>query len=157
MPFGSTGYPNFTAPRCLEFAKAWPARADAIGGRKEPIVPRVLVAEDEKDIQFLYTAWLRREGYEVVTADNGLQAISAFEASGFDIVILDVMMPEVDGLEVCKHIRACDPHVPILMVSALARPDDVERGLEAGASLYVDKPVTPKEVILRIREVAAAA
>ena len=119
-------------------------------------MPRVLIAEDEKDIQFLYSAWLRREGYEVTTADNGLQAISAFEDSGFDIVILDVMMPEVDGLEVCRHIRACDPHVPILMVSALARPDDVERGLEAGASLYVDKPVTPKEVILRLREVAAA-
>ena len=94
-------------------------------------MPRVLVAEDEKDIQFLYTAWLRREGYEVTTADNGLEAISAFEASGFDIVILDVMMPEVDGLEVCRHIRAGDPHVPILMVSALARPDDVERGLQA--------------------------
>ncbi len=120
-------------------------------------MPRVLVAEDEKDIQFLYTAWLRREGYEVTTADNGLEAISAFESSRFDIVILDVMMPEVDGLEVCRHIRAGDPHVPILMVSALARPDDVERGLQAGASLYVDKPVTPKEVSLRIREVVAAA
>lgn len=119
---------------------------------------RVLVAEDEKDIQFLYTAWLSRAGYEVTTADNGLEAISAFEATpDFDIVILDVMMPVMDGLDVCKHIRACDPHVPILMVSALARPDDVERGLQAGASLYVDKPITPREVILRIHEVTAAA
>lgn len=118
---------------------------------------RVLVAEDEKDIQFLYTAWLRREGYEVTTADNGLEAISAFDSYGFDIVILDVMMPGVDGLEVCRHIRAGNPDVPILMVSALARPDDVERGLRAGASLYVDKPVTPREVILRIHEVLAAA
>lgn len=120
-------------------------------------MPKVLVAEDEKDIQFLYTAWLRREGYEVTTADNGLEAIRAFESNSFDIVILDVMMPEVDGLEVCKHIRSVEPQLPILMVSALARPDDVERGLQAGASLYVDKPVTPREVILRINEVVAAA
>lgn len=120
-------------------------------------MPRVLVAEDEKDIQFLYTAWLRREGYDVTTADNGLEAISAFEADRFDIVVLDVMMPEVDGLAVCRHIRALEPDVPILMVSALARPDDIERGLEAGASLYVDKPVTPKEVLLRITEVVTAA
>jgi DNA-binding response OmpR family regulator len=125
--------------------------------QRSSTVPKVLVAEDEKDIQFLYTAWLRREGYEVTTADNGLEAIRAFESNSFDIVILDVMMPEVDGLEVCKHIRSVEPQLPILMVSALARPDDVERGLQAGASLYVDKPVTPREVILRINEVVAAA
>jgi DNA-binding response OmpR family regulator len=157
MRLGPVRRTNSDAVPCPEFAKAPTAGADDRYERKEPIVPRVLVAEDEKDIQFLYTAWLRREGYDVTTADNGLEAITAFEASGFDIVILDVMMPEVDGLEVCRHIRAGDPHVPILMVSALARPDDVERGLQAGASLYVDKPVTPREVILRINEVVAAA
>ena len=66
---------------------------------------KVLVAEDENDIQFLYTAWLGREGYEVTTANNGLEAISAFESDQFDIVVLDVMMPEVDGLAVCRHMQ----------------------------------------------------
>ena len=118
---------------------------------------KVLVAEDENDIQFLYTAWLGREGYEVTTANNGLEAISAFESDQLDIVVLDVMMPEVDGLAVCRHIRSLQPRLPILIVIAPTRPDDVERGLEAGASLYVDKPVTPREVVLRLREVVEAA
>lgn len=65
----------------------------------------MLVAEDEKDIQFIHTTWLRREGYDVTTADNGLEAISAFESDQFDIVVLDVMMPEVDGLAVCRHMQ----------------------------------------------------
>ncbi len=120
-------------------------------------MPRVLVAEDEKDIQFLYTAWLRREGYDVTTADNGLGAISAFEGGRFDIVVLDVMMPGVDGLAACRHIRALEPKMPILMVSTLAGPEDVDRGIEAGASLYVHKPVTPREVLLRINQVVSAA
>ena len=97
---------------------------------------RVLLAEDEKDIQFLYSAWLRREGYDVITADNGREAIEAFASGSFDLVVLDVML---------------------LMVSALARPDDIQRGIEAGANLYVDKPVTPKEVIHRIHEVERSA
>ena len=113
----------------------------------------VLLAEDEKDIQFLYSIWLHREGYEVVTADNGREAIEAFDSGSFDLIVLDVMMPEVDGLAVCRHIRADRPDIPILMVSALARPADVRRGIEAGASLYVNKPVTPKEVIHRIQEI----
>lgn len=118
---------------------------------------RVLLAEDEKDIQFLYSVWLRREGYDVITADNGREAIEAFASGPFDLVMLDVMMPEVDGLAVCRQIRAEQPDLPILMVSALARPDDIQRGIEAGANLYVDKPVTPKEVIHRIHEVERIA
>lgn len=118
---------------------------------------KVLLAEDEKDIQFLYSVWLRSEGYEVVTADNGREAINAFDVGSFDLVVLDVMMPEVDGLAVCRHIRSEQPDLPILMVSALARPRDVRRGMEAGANLYVDKPVTPKEVIGRIHEVERRA
>lgn len=115
-------------------------------------MPRVLVAEDQKDIQFLYRAWLQREGYDVVTADDGAEAVEAYESQPFDAVMLDVKMPHMDGIEACRRIRMKHPDVPILMVSVLARPGDVARGLAAGASSYVNKPVTPREVTLRLSE-----
>lgn len=119
-------------------------------------MPRVLVAEDEKDIQFLYRAWLRRDGYEVVTADDGAEAVEAYDSQPFDAVMLDVKMPRMDGVEACRRIRMKHADVPILMVSVLTRPDDVARGLAAGASSYVNKPVTPREVKLRLSEIIAS-
>lgn len=116
-------------------------------------MPRVLVAEDEKDLQFLYRAWLGREGYDVVTADDGAEAVETYESQPFDAVMLDVKMPRMDGVEACRRIRMKHPDVPILMVSVMARPDDVARGLAAGANAYATKPVTPREVKLRLSEI----
>lgn len=115
---------------------------------------RVLVAEDEVDIQFLYRAWLTREGFDVTIVGDGEEALAATEFETFDCVILDVMMPRVDGLEVCRRLRSgAGSDVPIILVSALARPADIAAGLEAGADAYVDKPITPRIVVEKIRQV----
>jgi len=117
---------------------------------------RLLVAEDETDIQFLYEAWFTREGFDVTIVPDGEAALSAVGTDHFDCIILDVMMPKLDGLEVCRRIRqAGHSDVPIIIVSALARPADVSAGMEAGADAYVDKPITPGTVVARIREIVA--
>lgn len=117
---------------------------------------KVLVAEDEVDIQFLYEAWFTREGFDVTIAPDGEAALSAVESEDFDCIVLDVMMPRMDGLEVCRRIRSAGhSHVPIVMVSALARPEDIAAGMEAGADAYVDKPTTPGAVVDRIKEIVA--
>lgn len=113
---------------------------------------RVLVADDEKMMRDILTMSLQRLGYDVVTASNGTDALRAFEISSFDLALLDVLMPEMDGFEVCTEIRKRSD-VPIIMLTALSRPDDIVRGLELGADNYITKPFTFKEVEARIRAI----
>lgn len=113
---------------------------------------RVLVADDEKMMRDILTMSLQRLGYAVVTASNGADALRAFEINHFDLALLDVLMPEMDGFEVCLEIRKRSD-VPIIMLTALSRPDDIVRGLELGADNYITKPFTFKEVEARIRAI----
>ncbi len=113
---------------------------------------RVLVVEDEESFSDALSYMLRREGYEVEVADTGPQALLAFDRSGADLVLLDLMLPGLSGTEVCRELRARS-HVPIIMVTARDTEVDKVVGLELGADDYVTKPFSSRELIARIRAV----
>jgi DNA-binding response OmpR family regulator len=112
----------------------------------------VLVVDDEKMIRSLLKMSLQRMGYEVTTAEDGAEALDLFQTHSFDLVLLDILMPNVDGFTVCSEVRRVSD-VPIVMLTALNRPDDIVRGLELGADNYITKPFTFKEVEARIRAI----
>ncbi len=121
--------------------------------RYSPIMAKVLVVDDEPDAVELVSFNLKAAGYEVVTADDGNEAIKRARQHAPDLVLLDVMLPEVDGLEVCKLLRR-DPvtsGVPIIMLTAKAAEIDRVLGLELGADDYMTKPFSPRELILRVK------
>ena len=113
---------------------------------------RVLVVEDEESISDPLSYMLRREGYEVEIAENGPDALTAFDRSGADLVLLDLMLPGLSGTEVCREIRNRSK-VPIIMVTARDTEVDKVVGLELGADDYVTKPYSSRELIARVRAV----
>ena len=112
----------------------------------------VLIAEDESSIRDFVVINLRRNGYEVIEATNGDEAIKKFDENSdiLDIVILDIMMPYVDGLEVCKYIREKSKRIGIIMLTARTQEMDKVTGLMVGADDYVTKPFSPSELMARI-------
>jgi DNA-binding response OmpR family regulator len=111
---------------------------------------RVLVVDDESPLVQLIASYLRREGYEVFTANNGLTALELARTSRPDVMILDIMLPGLDGLEVCRRLRQfSDAYV--LMLTARAEEVDRIVGLSVGADDYVTKPFSPREVVARVR------
>ncbi len=114
---------------------------------------RILIVEDEADIRELIAFNLEREGFETITAEDGVQGIELARAHKPDIILLDVMMPKKDGFQVCRELErdAHTAHIPIIMLTA--RGEEVDRivGLELGADDYVVKPFSVRELILRIR------
>ena len=114
---------------------------------------KVLVAEDDRLIREGLVEILRAEGYRVVEAHDGRAALTRFEDEAPDFVCLDIMMPEVSGFDVCKQIRAINPHVPIVFISAKSEEIDKVIGLELGADDFIVKPFGVKEVVARIRAV----
>jgi phosphate regulon transcriptional regulator PhoB len=120
---------------------------------------RVLIVEDEPDIRDLLAFHLEREGYHVTRSRTGADALRQVRARPPDLILLDLMLPELDGLEVCRRLRQ-DPRtasVPIVMLTA--RGEEVDRivGLELGADDYIVKPFSPKEVVARVRAVLRRA
>ena len=111
---------------------------------------RILVADDEPNIVRLLRLYLGHEGYEVVSASDGREALDRFRQDRPDLVVLDLMMPGLGGFEVCTEIRK-QSSVPVLMLTA--RSDDVDKivGLEVGADDYVTKPFNPREVVARVK------
>ncbi len=115
--------------------------------------PKILVVDDEPDALELISYNLKAAGFDVITADDGEEALKKARAAQPALVILDVMLPEVDGLEVCKTLRR-DPatsSIPIIMLTAKAAEIDRVLGLELGADDYVTKPFSPRELILRVK------
>ena len=112
----------------------------------------VLIVEDEVNIAQLLQMYLEKEGYAVTVANDGGQGLNKFRAIKPDLVLLDVMMPVMDGWTVCKNIRA-ESQVPIIMLTAKGETDDKVSGLRAGADDYVTKPFEMKEVLARIEAV----
>jgi two-component system cell cycle response regulator len=114
---------------------------------------RVLVVDDVPANVKLLEAKLRAEYFEVITAMNGIDALDAVQRHAPDIVLLDVMMPEMDGIEVCKRIKGApgSQHVPVVMVTALDTPEDRVRGLQAGADDFLSKPVNDLALFCRVR------
>jgi DNA-binding response OmpR family regulator len=109
----------------------------------------ILVADDEKDMIGLLSSYLKAHDYSVFSAGNGREAINASKRENIDLVLLDIMMPLMDGLEAAKEIRTFSD-VPIIILTAKGNEDDRVTGLKAGADDYVVKPFSPKELIARI-------
>jgi two-component system phosphate regulon response regulator PhoB len=115
----------------------------------------VLAIEDDKDILELITYNLEREGYEVTGVTSGEDGVDAARSDAPDLVLLDLMLPGIDGLEVCRRLKS-DPdtaHIPVVMVTAKGEEADIVSGLELGADDYVTKPFSPKVLIARMRAV----
>jgi two-component system, OmpR family, response regulator len=111
---------------------------------------RILLVDDEAAIQTLLSYPLRKDGYEVVQASDGQEALARFAESTFDLVVLDVMMPRLDGLETCRRLRATST-VPIIMLTAKAEEIDKVVGLELGADDYITKPFSMREFRSRVK------
>ncbi|MFK0017298.1 two-component system response regulator CseB [Streptomyces sp. NPDC091027] len=127
--------------------------SEQVGGVSAPRVPdpvSVLVVEDDATIRRTVQLSLERYGYQVAVAENGLDGLEAFRAGRHDLLILDVMLPELDGIGLCRRIRE-ESLVPVLMMSARGDALDVVSGLEAGADDYVVKPVDIPVLVARIR------
>jgi len=117
--------------------------------------PKILVVDDETDLLDLISYNLNKEGYEVSTASDGGEALSEIRKRRFDLVVLDLMLPGVQGMELCRIIRG-DPKtetIPIIMLTAKGEEVDRVLGLEMGADDYITKPFSPRELIARIRAV----
>ncbi len=111
---------------------------------------RILAIEDDERIRTAVRLALEDEGWEVLEAANGQEAFAAFSENPADLVLIDIMLPDIDGFEVCRTLRRASD-VPIIMVAARADTHDVVAGLEAGADDYLTKPHAPKELSARIR------
>lgn len=111
---------------------------------------RILVVEDEKDLADTIKLNLELEEYHPIVVRDGLDAIAAFKEQSFDLVILDIMIPSVNGIEVCENIRLQDSSVPIMFLSAKSRSEDRILGLKKGGDDYLTKPFNLEELLLRI-------
>jgi two-component system OmpR family response regulator len=115
-------------------------------------MPTVLVVDDEPRIRDVIEYALGREGFSVLCANNGEEALSQVHAGGVDLIVLDVLMPELDGLSVCRAVRA-ESAVPIIFLSSRAEEVDRIMGLELGGDDYVTKPFSPRELTTRVKAV----
>ncbi len=112
---------------------------------------RILVADDDKHTRMLMEAILKEENYTVFTAENGEDALSVIDKEHIDLVVLDIMMPKMDGYEFTKILRENNNNLPILMVSAKQLPADKRKGFLVGTDDYITKPVDEEEMLLRIK------
>ena len=118
----------------------------------EQVMPKILVVDDEPNIIELAKLYLEREGYQVEEASNGHDALSRLSSTKPDLIVLDLMLPDIDGFEVCRQIRA-KSDIPILMLTARKEDFDKIVGLELGADDYLTKPFNPRELVARVRAV----
>lgn len=112
----------------------------------------ILVVEDEKSIREVETAYLKNAGYEVIDAEDGEEALELLETEKIDLVVLDINLPNVDGIEVCKKIRESSM-IPIIMVTARIQEIDELIGLEIGADDYIKKPFSPNILVARVKAI----
>ncbi len=117
--------------------------------------PRIMVVDDERDILELVSYNLRKEGFEVSLCTNGEDALRRIRREGFDLIVLDLMLPGIQGLELCRMLRASEDTsaVPIIMLTAKGEEADRVAGLEVGADDYVTKPFSPRELVARVKAV----
>ena len=111
----------------------------------------VLVVDDDKNTRFLISETLKSEGYTVFTANNGEEGLSVMSKEHIDVVIVDIMMPKMNGYEFTQELRNASMDLPVLMVSAKQLPEDRKKGFVAGIDDYMSKPIDPEELLLRIK------
>jgi len=119
-------------------------------------IDTILVVDDEANIRDLARLYLEKEGYQVLTAVDGREALTLVKQEPPTLIVLDLMLPEIDGWEVCRQVRA-ESNIPILMLTA--RTDDIDKivGLEMGADDYLTKPFNPRELVARVRAILRRA
>lgn len=122
-----------------------------------PLHPVVMVVEDDEEMNQLERDLLAACGLDAVPAYTGCEALEVCQRSGADAVLLDLMLPKMDGFETCRRLRASGPHLPIVIVTALDSDECRQRGLDAGADAYFSKPFDPDEVIATIRRLLELA
>ncbi|MEH7307148.1 response regulator transcription factor [Neobacillus drentensis] len=113
---------------------------------------KILLVDDERRIIEVLEAYLEREGYEIHCADNGIDALKKVKALNPDLIILDLMLPDISGEEVCRLVRK-ESDVPILMLTAKSAEDDRINGIVMGADDYLTKPFSPREVVVRVQAI----
>jgi DNA-binding response OmpR family regulator len=121
-------------------------------------MPRILIVDDEPNIVLALELLMKREGYEIRTVGDGERAVEAAETFRPDLILLDVMMPRMDGFEVCQRIRADASlkDISIVMLTAKGREVEREKGLALGADLYITKPFSTREVVRKVKEMLAS-
>jgi two-component system alkaline phosphatase synthesis response regulator PhoP len=112
---------------------------------------RILLVEDEENILDVVKLNLELEGYSVITAENGKDAVRLFKEQYFDLLILDIMLPEMNGFEICEQVRLTNTDIPIVFLTAKDAPGDRIAGLKKGADDYLTKPFTLEELLLRVQ------
>jgi two-component system response regulator ResD len=117
----------------------------------------VLVVDDDATVATVVVNYLDRAGHRTTHVGDGLAALEAIKTQAPDLIVLDLMLPGLDGLQVCRRVREEWPHLPVIMLTALAEPDDRIAGLEVGADDYVTKPFSPRELALRVDSVLRRA
>jgi len=113
---------------------------------------RILVVDDEERIRRLIKMYLEREDFVVEEAENGVEALEKALENDYDCILLDIMMPEMDGIEVCEKLRE-EKNTPIIMLTAKGEESNRVQGFEVGADDYIVKPFSPREVVLRVKAV----
>ena len=120
--------------------------------------PHILIVDDEPNIVMSLEFLMRKNGYRVGIARNGTEALAAIDATAFGVVLLDIMMPDVDGYQVCRHLRQRPDRTGtrVIMLSAKSKEADVQKGYDAGADLYLPKPFSTRQLMEKVKELLAA-
>lgn len=118
---------------------------------------KILVAEDEAKLRYVISGYLKNEGYQVIEAADGEQALEKYYDDSPALILLDIMMPKVDGYEVCAEIRKDAPEIPIIMLTARDTEFDELRGFQFGADEYISKPFSPKILVTRVKNLLKRA
>lgn len=122
------------------------------------LMAHILIVDDEPNIVMSLEFLMRKNGYVVSIARNGTEALEAVDRTPLNIVLLDIMMPDVDGYQVCRYIKARPDRAAtkIIFLSAKTKDADIQKGYEAGADLYIPKPFSTRQLMVKIRELLAA-
>jgi len=112
---------------------------------------KILIVDDDPHIRALLRLYLKNEGFDLTEADNGIDAHAIIRGSGIDLVILDIMIPHMDGWELCKEIRKSNPDIPLLMVTAKSESRQKIKGFQLGTDDYMTKPFDPIELVMRVK------
>jgi DNA-binding response OmpR family regulator len=110
---------------------------------------RILIVDDDEMVLIALNELLKPEGYEVQTLSNGSEALKKLDQNGYDLLMLDIIMPEMDGFELCKKIREKENYreTPIVFLTAKSQEEDRVQGIEAGANLFLSKPISPEKLL----------